>query len=88
MLRRYANWRIRIFCMVVRTMENLEIKIILEKDRKEIHVVDINGSEHYMYCEPQEEKKRYLNMTVRAFIADYVKYHESTQEKYEREEDL
>jgi hypothetical protein len=71
-------------------MENLEIKITLEKDRKTINLVDISGSEHYMFEESEQEKERYLNMSVREFIADYVKYYESTEEDtiYEQAEEL
>lgn len=71
-------------------MENLEIKITLEKDRKTINLVAVSGSEHYMFEEDNEEKERYLNMTVREFIADYVKYYESAEEDiiYEKAEEL
>lgn len=62
-------------------MKNLQITITLEKDRKTINFVDVNGSEHSMYCEPADEKERYQKMTVEEFIADYVEYYESVEEK-------
>lgn len=61
-------------------MENLPITIRLEEDRKTIVFVDVNGTGHYMCCEPEDEKERYQQMTVREFIADYVKYYESAEE--------
>ena len=61
-------------------MNNLQITITLEEDRKTINMVDINGSEHYMYCEPIDEKERHQQMTVAEFIADYVRYYESVEE--------
>lgn len=61
-------------------MENLQITITLEKDRKTINLVDVNGSSHYMYCEPADEKERYQKMTVKEFIEDYVRYYESVEE--------
>lgn len=71
-------------------MENLEIKITLEKDRKTINLVDISGSEHYMFEEYNEVKDYYLNMTVREFIDNYVKYYENMKEEtiYEQAEEL
>lgn len=71
-------------------MENLEIKITLEKDRKTISLVDVNGCEHSMCCESKEEKERYLNMSVREFISDYVAYYESVEDDiiYEKAEEL
>ena len=62
-------------------MNNLQITITLEEDRKTINMVDINGSEHYMYCESIDEKERYQQMTVAEFIADYVRYYESVEEE-------
>lgn len=64
-------------------MEKLQITITLEEDRKTINLVDINGSQHYMYGEYDEEKERYQKMTVAEFIAEYVEYYESVEEIYE-----
>ena len=64
-------------------MENLQITITLEEDRKTINLVEINGCNHYMWQEDNEEKERYLNMTVREFIKDYVNYYESVEEDEE-----
>lgn len=61
-------------------MENLEISIILENDNKTINVVSVNGSEHYMFEESEEEKEIYQNMTIRDFIKEYVRYYNSTKE--------
>lgn len=61
-------------------MKNLQITITLEKDRKTINLVDIDGSQHYFYEEDKEEQERYQNMTVAEFIAEYVKYYESVEE--------
>ena len=60
-------------------MENLQITITLEEDRKTINLVEINGCDHYIWQEDSEEKERYLNMTVKEFIKDYVKYYESVE---------
>ena len=67
-------------------MKNLQITITLEEDRKTIALVDVNGSQHYMYEEDNEEKEHYKKMTVAEFIADYVKYYESVEEIEEYEE--
>ena len=61
-------------------MKNLQITITLEGDRKTINLVDINGCEHYMWSEDNNEKERYQQMTVAEFIADYVGYYESVEE--------
>ena len=61
-------------------MENLQITITLEENRRTINLVEINDCEHYMFEESAEEKERYLNMTVREFIKDYVNYYESVEE--------
>lgn len=61
-------------------MQNLQITITLEEDRKTINLVNINGCEHYMWTEYNEEKERYQKMTVAEFIADYVRYYESVEE--------
>lgn len=62
-------------------MGNLQITITLDNDRRTIHLVDVNGCQHYMFEESAEEKERYLNMTVREFIKDYVNYYESVEEE-------
>ena len=64
-------------------MENLQITITLEEDRKTINLVDINGCRHHMYEEYSEMKEHYQKMTVAEFIADYVGYYESVEEIYE-----
>lgn len=62
-------------------MENLQIIITLEEDRKTINLVEINGCDHYMWQEDNAEKERYQKMTVEEFITDYVKYYESVEEE-------
>lgn len=64
-------------------MKPLQITITLENDNKTIHFVDINGCNHYMFEEYEEEKERYQKMTVAEFIDDYVNYYFSVEHEEE-----
>lgn len=62
-------------------MKNLKIILVLEYDNKTINLVSVNGIEHYMFEEDEEEKELYQNMTIKEFIAEYVEYYNSVKEE-------
>lgn len=59
--------------------KKITLSIILDEDTQQISLVDIEGRQHYMCDEPPSERNRYLNITTREFIADYVHYYRSSQ---------
>jgi hypothetical protein len=62
-------------------MRELQIIITLEKNNETINTIEINGCTHDMFCESEEEKAVYQEMTVREFIKDYVNFYKEHEEE-------